>query len=586
MKKSALFLFCMLLVFVAVNDVSAKKKHNSRPTAAVPGVVVNPVMDCQDLMDKFSYADTVITRAELTDEMCGRSGCTPYFEHCIVEGLMNQRTSPVDGKDYAIWFQMRLPTEWEGRYYYMAQGGTDGRRSDAVGGLTGSSQTALDKKFAVITSDAGHYQNEEFGLDPQARLDYGYNTVAALTPMAKALIKTYYGKSPGKSYLGGCSNAGRHTMVAASRYADEYDGFYAGDPGFNLPQEAVAQMWGAQLYATISDYDSDTGRPDINTSFSTEDQAVVAKAILDKCDDLDGVIDGMVSDTQGCQEVFNFQTDVPTCPDPEGRPCLTYGQKSVLARIHAGAMLSDGYPLYTNFIWDPGIRSGGWRSWEFGMSISRDPWAVGYIFITPPLASGALDGPLAALDYTLNWNGMGFDVDRDAPKIYATDDTYTESAMSFMTPPDLLMKQLHAKGGKLIVVHGAADAVFSVQSSINWYDALRRHYKKHAKDFARLFIVPGMGHCGGGPACDKFELFDALMDWVENGIAPDQVVSSGSTWAGRTRPLCAYPAVPIYNGAGDIEEASSFSCVDPGRDYDSKKPCEYGRNRWWDRHRK
>jgi hypothetical protein len=136
-----------------------------------------------------------------------------------------------------------------------------------------------------------------------------------------------------------------------------------------------------------------------------------------------------------------------------------------------------------------------------------------------------------------------------------------------MPPPDLLMKQLHAKGGKLIVVHGSADPVFSVQDTVNWYDALSAHYKKHTKDFARLSIVPGMGHCGGGPACDKFELFDALMDWVENGIAPDQVVSSGSTWAGRTRPLCAYPAVPIYNGAGDIEEASSFSCVDPGRDH-------------------
>ena len=573
MKKITMYIVCMFLVAFVVNDVSAKNRHHRHPTEAVPGVVVNPVMEWQDLMDNFNYPDTVITNVELSDEVCGRNGCTPYPEHCVVEGLMNVRTSPVDGKDYAIWFQMRLPTEWEGRYYYMAQGGTDGRRSDADGGLTGSGETALGKKFAVITSDAGHFNNEEFGLDPQARLDYGYNTVAELTPMAKSLIKTYYGKYPGKSYLGGCSNAGRHTMVAASRYADEYDGFYAGDPGFNLPQEAVAQMWGAQLYATISDYDSDTGRPDITTSFSTEDQAVVADAILDKCDALDGVIDGMVSDPLGCQKVFNFQTDVPTCESADEAGCLTYGQKAVLAKVHAGAMLSDGYPLYTNFIWDFGIRSNGWRSWEFGMSISRDPWAVGYIFITPPLESGALDGPLAALDYTLNWNGMGFDVDRDAPKIYATDDTYTESPMSFMTPPDLLMKQLHAKGGKLIVVHGSADAVFSVQSTINWYDALRARYGKHTKDFARLFIVPGMGHCGGGPSCDKCELFDALVDWVEKGIEPDQVearvnpTSSDVVAAGwspeRARPLCAYPAFPMYNGTGDIEDSSNFSCVTP-----------------------
>ena len=567
MKKIALFIVCMFVAAIAVNDVSAKKKnhkkHHGGSTVAVPGEIVNPVMSCEELMDNFSYPDTEITDVRTEDEICGRSGCTSYPEHCVVEGLVNQRTSPVDGKDYAIWFQMRLPPDWEGRYYYMANGGTDGRRADAEGGLTGSGQTALGKNFAVITSDAGHYNNEEFGLDPQARLDYGYNTVAELTPLAKRLIKTYYGKMPGKSYLGGCSNAGRHTMVAASRYADEYDGFYAGDPGFHLPQEAVAQMWGAQLYATISDYDPDTGRPDINTSITADDQAVVASAILEQCDDLDGVADGMVYDTLGCQEVFNFQTDVPTCESADEAGCLTYGKKSVLAKIYAGAMLSDGSPLYTNFLWDPGISSSGWRSWEFGMSVSRDPWAVGYIFITPPLASGALDGDVAALDYTLNWDGMGFDVERDAPTIYETYGPYTESSMSFMTPPDPLMKQLHAKGGKLIVVHGVADAVFSVQSTINWYDALRRHYKKHAKDFARVFIVPGMGHCGGGPACDKFELFDALMDWVENGIAPDQVESYGSTWPDRTRPLCAYPAIPKYNGTGNSEDASNFTCVIP-----------------------
>lgn len=574
MRKIALLISCIFLVTIAVNDVSAKKghykkKHHKRPTAAVPGEVVGPVIGYEDLMD-FCYPDTVIKDVYLAYEVCSRGVCTPYPEHAVVEGLMNQRQSSVDGQDYAIWFQMRLPTEWEGRYYYMANGGTDGRRSDATGGLTGSNQTALGEKFAVITSDAGHYDNDEFGLDPQARLDYGYNTVAELTPMAKKLIKTYYGKYPGKSYFGGCSNGGRHTMVAASRYADEYDGFYAGDPGFNLPQAAVAQMWGAQEYATISDYDLSTGRPDIGTSFSTEDQALVAEAILDKCDDLDNVIDGMVSDPLGCQEVFNFQTDVPTCEDPEAATgCLTYGQKSVLAKIHAGATLSDGYPLYTSFIWDPGINTGGWRMWEFSMSVSRDPWAVGYIFTSPPVESGVLDSLLAPLDYTLNWNGMGFDVDRDAPTMYATDEIYTEAPMSFMTPPDLLMKKLHAKGGKLIVVHGSADPVFSVQDTINWYDALSARYKKHTKDFARLFIVPGMGHCSGGPACDKFELFDALVDWVENGIAPDQVEArvEGSRdvpeWEGRTRPLCAYPAFPEYNGTGDIENAANFTCVNP-----------------------
>ena len=140
--------------------------------------------------------------------------------------------------------------------------------------------------------------------------------------------------------------------------------------------------------------------------------------------------------------------------------------------------------------------------------------------------------------------------------------------MSFMTPPDLLMKQLHAKGGKLIVSHGTADAVFSAADTVNWYKALSAHYKRQTKDFARLFLIPGMAHCSGGPSCDRFDLFKALVDWVERGIEPDPVTAwvnpdnpeVPSDWSqDRTRPLCAYPAVPVYQG-GDVEDASSFEC--------------------------
>jgi feruloyl esterase len=204
------------------------------------------------------------------------------------------------------------------------------------------------------------------------------------------------------------------------------------------------------------------------------------------------------------------------------------------------------------------------RFWEYTASKILDPGAVGLIFSVPPDPNSIFGG----LDWVLNWNGTGFDVDRDAPKIYATDDTFTESGMSFMTPPDLLMKQLRAKGGKLIVFHGTADAVFAVADTVNWYEALSARYKRRTKDFARLFLIPGMAHCGGGPSCDRYELFNALVDWVERGIEPDSVVATvnpdnpdvPSDWSqDRRRPLCAYPAVPVYK-AGDIEDASSFAC--------------------------
>jgi feruloyl esterase len=579
MKKSALFIVCMLFVALAANTVIAGKHgHQGHHCPAVGGP---PVIDCHDLMGIFSYPDTVITdvlsKAE-GDECDSRGNCTYLPEHCIVKGYMNERVSPVDGKTYAIGFEMRLPTDWNGRFFYQGNGGVDGYVAPAYGNILGGGPTSngLLKGFAVISSDAGHpTRSADFGVDPQARLDYGYNAVAELTPMAKHLIQTYYGKRPDTSYIVGTSNGGRHAMVAASRYADQYDGFLAGSPGFNLPKAAVAQLWGVQQYATISDYDGETGRPDIYTSFSEEDTALVADAILEKCDALDGAADDWVGDPLGCQELFNINEDIPTCQDLDDTGCLTYGQKSVLARVHAGAMNSLGEALYSNFIWDPGILSSGWRTWKFNNSTTnRDPVAVGYIFTTPPHYPLVLDQyGTSLLDYALNWDGTGFDVDRDAPKIYDTDDTYTEAAISFMTPPDPLMKQLHAKRGKLIVVHGASDPVFSMADTVNWYDNLRARYRKRTKRFARLFIVPGMGHSRGGPACDQYDLVDALVQWVEYGIKPDAITAKArggdntelpATWnPERTRPLCAYPTIPVYNGSGDVENASNWSCVTP-----------------------
>ena len=590
MKKFALFILCLLLVSVSVNDVSAKRdKHRKHHKVAEGGP---PVINCEleALEEDFSYIDTVITSVAPVSgpEDCdSRGNCTDVPDHCKVTGFMNQRISPVDGKTYQIKFEMRLPTEWNGRYFYQANGGVDGYVAPAYGNILGGGPTSngLLKGFAVISSDAGHpSRSADFGVDPQARLDYGYNAVAELTPMAKKLIKSFYGKRPDTSYIVGSSNGGRHAMVAASRYADEYDGFLAGAPGFNLPKAAVAQLWGVQQYAPISDFGTDeenfcgprvpdvpTNRPDITTSFSAEDTALVSDYIIEKCDILDGVEDNWVGDPLACQDEININEDIPTCESLDDTECLSYGQKSVLAKVHAGARNSMGEALYTNFLWDPGVVSSAWRTWKFCNSTSnRDPVAVGYIFTTPPhFPLVQIEYGTSYLDYALNWNGTGFDVDRDAPKIYDADDIYTESAMSFMTPPDPLMKKLRSKKGRLIVVHGSADPVFSIADTVRWYDTLSARHKKHVKKFARLFIVPGMSHSRGGPACDQFDLVDALVDWVEKGIEPDAITATAradngeAPWPGRTRPLCAYPKVPMYNGSGDVEDASNFSCVNP-----------------------
>jgi len=545
-------------------------------TEAVPGT---PVISCAALAG-FSYANTTITSATLKlDGVVTVTGIGPMPEHCVVVGKMNERVSSVDGNTYSIGFEMRLPTGWNGRYFYQANGGIDGSVVPAYGNILGGAPTSngLAKGFAVISSDAGHQSPAPFfGIDPQARIDYGYNAVAQLTPMAKSLIGSYYGKLPDKSYFAGCSNGGRHAMVAASRYADQYDGILAGNPGFNLPQAAVAQLWGVQQYAPISPDVDANGRPVISSSFSAAELTLVGDAILAKCDALDGLRDNMVSDPIACQENFDINFDVLTCPGARDGTCLTEDQKDVLADVFAGAKNSAGQPLYSNFLWDVGIEGSNWKFWKHTASTLLDPGAVAFIFTTPPFITPP-ENPFTfnGLDYALNWENKGFNPDIDAPKIYATDATYTESPMSFMTPPDLTMSGLLAHDTKLMVMHGVSDGVFSPADTIDWYENFRSTWRDRAMDTARLFLVPQMNHCSGGPSCDQFDMIDVLVTWVEKGIAPESVVATArgaganvvnnevpATWApNRTRLLCPYPEEARYLGTGSIEDAANFTCV-------------------------
>lgn len=536
--------------------VAGQHGNDGRPPhlgAATPG----PLLECESLAG-FGYDDTVVTGASLVEAGTLSHGGAPIGAHCLVTGRMNERVSDVDGRTYAIGFEMRLPAEWSGRYLYQANGGIDGTVVPATGAV-GGGESGLQQGMAVLSSDAGHAadQNPLFGLDPQARLDYGYQAVGTLTPMAKALVAAAYGRGPDRSYMTGGSNGGRHTMVGAARYADEYDGFLAVAPGFNLPQAAVAQIWGAQQYATVA-----TTTADLATAFTPAERAVVADRILRRCDRLDGLSDGMVQASATCQRVFSIDRDVPTCAGERDGSCLTTAQKAVVRAVFEGARTSGGEEIYSSFPYDPGLTQPGWAGWEFGASVTLDPGAFGFVFSTPPADPGVLADPRGY--------ALGVDVDAAAEAIYRTDGRYTESAMAFMTPPDPTdLATLRDRGGKLMVVHGAADAVFSADDTADWYDALDRAERGHAERFARYFEVPGMGHVSGGPATDRYAALAALVDWVERGVAPASLVATvnpanpdlPADWSTeRSRPLCVYPAVARYRH-GDPELASSFVCA-------------------------
>jgi feruloyl esterase len=533
---------------------------------------------CGTLASSLSAPNTVFTSSEPIAAGVLKTGGKDIPAHCRLAGRMFERVGPIDGKTYAIGFEMRLPLKWNGRFWYQANGGIDGAVVTATGNTSGGGPltSALLQGFAVISSDAGHSaaQNPTFGIDPQARLDYGYQAVGKLTPMAKSVIRQAYGKRPERSYIGGCSNGGRHTMVAAARYADQYDGYLVGSPGFNLPKAAVANIYGAQQYAPLA-----TVPDDLSTAWTQAERQFVSNKVLERCDALDGVADGLVQNVRACQRTFNLSTDVPTCGGPRNGTCLTAAQKTAIGNIFAGPKDGEGDPIYASFPYDTGHGTAGVAFWEFTASLVLDSGAVGFIFKTPPADPIGFVPPLFSL--TANVNEL-------AEQIFATNATYTRSGMSFMTPPhpDRIDDNLRRHGGRMLVSHGVSDAIFSIDDTTAWYRRLKRadgHAGKHRhhhdddggpSDVVRLFHVPGMGHCGSGPSTDQYDLLTPLVEWVEKGRAPERVVAAArglgnpggvnpdvpAAWApDRTRPLCAYPRIARYQG-GNVERAESFAC--------------------------
>ena len=544
-----------------------------RLSAAQPGTLIGA---CEELTTRLAGLPfTTVTAASTVAAGALSVAGQPVPEHCRVTGRSHQHLSPVDGKTYAIGFEMRLPKAWNGRFYHQGNGGIDGAVVAATGALGGGPRTsALLQGFAVLSSDAGHSNAQggpAFGLDPQSRLDYGYQAVGKLTPIAKQAIAQAYGKGPDRSYFGGCSNGGRHALVAAARYAEEYDGFLVGAPGYRLPLAALANIWGAQRYATVATGNPNTP-PGLETAFTSAERRTVANAVLARCDALDGATDGLIQAGAACQARFDFMRDVPTCSGARDGSCLTQEQKLAIGPIFSGATLRNGERFYAPFPFDSGIGAGGIPFWEFTAPLALDSGAVGAIFKVPPSTLALSNGPAFSL---------GLDIDATLAELYATNATYTESAMSFMTPPNAsALSGVSRRGGKLLVYHGVSDPIFSVADTEAWYEGLKRETGDKAESFARLYRVPGMGHCSGGPATDQADFITPLVAWVEQGQAPDSIVASArgpgnpggvnpevpAGWAAdRTRPLCPYPNTARYLGRGDVERASSWACLGPVR---------------------
>ncbi len=470
-------------------------------------------------------------------------GSTELPAHCRFQVLLDPRASDIEGLSFGIGFELRLPLEWNGRFLFQGGGGMNGSLGAAIGNVSGA-PSALARGFAVVSTDGGHRGSSaidsRFAADQQARLDFAYGAVTRTTYEAKAVVERYYGRKPEHSYFMGCSTGGREAMLVAQRLPMEYDGVVAGNAAFNFSRLVANQIWSLQTVTRHAPRDA-SGKAQTSQLFSDMQLQAVAAGVLQSCDALDGLADGMINDFQACSfDPVQLQCGSATAPGPE--QCLSQPQVSALKEIVGGARDSQGNSLYGSTVYDTGIATPAWRGMHFGNGDN------------PPANAGLGRDTMA--NYLLtpmqpDLDPLAFDFDRDMARTLET--AAINDAVA------TLHNSFAGKGGKLIVYHGLSDQGMFAGPIIDWYSRITPRSDSGPQDWARLFMIPGMTHCGGGQSTDQFDMLTAIQAWVEDGRAPDLVTARGNAFPGIERPLCPYPQVARYDG-GDPARADSFSC--------------------------
>jgi len=477
--------------------------------------------------------------------------------HCLVRGVADAYIGS-DKRTYGTGFELRLPAVWSGRFFFQGGGGNDGVLNPAYGTNTGASAAslgtsayALARGFAVVSTDGGHQGTDAslFGLDAKARVNHAYASYDRTAALAKTLIANYYGKAPDHSYFLGCSGGGRQGMMFSQRFPAYFDGIIASAPAMQVATgAAINAAHETQVYTAIAPAGAD-GKPVLAAALSDADLSLVSSGVLGACDALDGVADGQVQ-KPGC----SFDPAVLQCTGAKAATCLSAAQVAAVKSAFAGPTTSGGSPLYSTWPWDHGVADAGWRAWKLGTSTTSTPNsrfvtliqnATAYEFLTPA-------------DPGFDFLKFNFDTDparlAEEDKIYGTHRVTDLSAFS-------------SRGGKMMFIHGVADPIFSSNDTVDYFKRVQTTAggTDKAGAFARLFLVPGMGHCSGGPATDGYDGLSAIVDWVEKGVAPESIAATSTTsttLTARTRPLCAYPKYAKYKGTGNVAEAANFSCSD------------------------
>jgi hypothetical protein len=615
-------------------------------TTTTIGLAAPPASSCSALTSLpapgFPVPNTVIVSAVDTPA----SGTLP--ERCIVNGYVNQHISPVDSCQYQDTFQVQLPlpTAWKGRFFMQGGGGTEGSVPTATGTDSGSagSNFGIINGYAVASQDGGHensllkacastnpntYGNEnEFSLDPLGNIGQSYQSIEVTALTAKYLINQYYGSGPSRSYWVGCSTGGRQGMVMLQNFPSFFDGIVAGDPVYDQQAIGLSEAYGNEQILNV--YNSNPSLPAITyvaepapqpagpilyPAFPSSDQGLFETALLQACDPLDGVTDGVIDNLPACWAKFDPKTATYVdyagafgpantvyplqCTAAKNATCLSPQQIQAAILINqgprsngsvvfapAGAVAEDHVSnIAKGYAYD-----GGWMTTvsiparkigtptsvpgDFSLGVGT----FGYAFLSPPNPEY----------YTLNFN---FNSKADLAMLGVN-----LPVVSYSTSLDI--SEFVKYGHKIIWYHGLSDPGPPVLGTITYYNEMAQQFGglRAAQNFSRFYPVPNMDHCTGGATTDQFDMLTPLTDWVEHGTAPGPVTATGVNFNAttyqvvgnyitsgfvdapttRSRPLCPYPqqarftgrktvvdGAPVAANPADLANASNYTCVEP-----------------------
>jgi hypothetical protein len=464
----------------------------------------------------------------------------PVF--CRLAGVI--RPSADSHVEFEVWMPAAA---WNRKLQGVGNGGFAGSISyDGLG-------RAVARGYAAASTDTGH---EGAGIDatwalghPEKILDFGHRAIHEMTVKAKAVVEAFYGEAPRRSYFASCSNGGRQALMEAQRYPADYDGIVSGAPAAAWTGFMAGFVWNAQAMADPSAHIPPAKLP------------ALERAVIAACDARDGVPDGVLAAPATC----GFDPRTMVCKGADSADCLTASQAEALAKVYAGPRGRDGRTIARGF--PPGGETGpgGWGLWITGETPGRSLQAV---FASQFGANMVFD--------RVDWDLRTFDFDRDVKIV--------EGKMAKVlnaTDPDL--EAFRQRGGKLILFHGWNDAALAAGATVDYFDSVRARMGREATDsFVRLYLVPGLQHCFGGPGAyycgglavplgdGQHDFSAALEHWVEEGVAPGTMIavkpaddSNPAAAAKQTRPLCPYPQAAVFKGSGSPDDPAAYQCDGP-----------------------